>query len=228
MALNLVDWLFPRFCLSCGKIGTYLCDNCRFLVRPLVFQICPICQQPSFNGKTHKHCYQKESLNGLISIFPYRGIIKKAIIKLKYRFVTDLADDLISLIKVNLNLRLLPQGFVLIPVPLHPHRFNWRGFNQSALLAQKISERIGCGIDNDLLKRIKNTLPQVALKGDQRQINLESSFTVNKHHLNSKKIFKKPLVLIDDVWTTGATLKTAAKVLKESGFKNVWGLTICR
>ena len=228
MALNLVDWLFPRFCLSCGKIGTYLCDNCRFLVRPLVFQICPICQQPSFNGKTHKHCYQKESLNGLISIFPYRGIIKKAIIKLKYRFVTDLAQDLVNLIVNNSALKLLPKDFILVPIPLHYRRFNWRGFNQSTLLALKIGELLKKEVKTDFLKRVKNSFPQVALSGEQRKVNLKACFVANKQALNDEKLFKKPLVLFDDVWTTGATLKEACQVLKQAGFKNVWGLTICR
>jgi len=228
MKITLIDWLFPRFCLNCGKLEAYLCDDCRFLIRPLVAQICPVCQQLSFSGKTHKYCYQRESLNGLISLFTYRGIVKKAIIKLKYRFVTDLAGELADLVLTNFPFKLLPQDFILVPIPLHPYRFNWRGFNQSALLAQKISNLVDCDLRLGLLKKAKNTLPQVGLKGDQRQANLKDSFIVDKRELESLNNLKKPLVLFDDVWTTGATLKAAGKILKDLGFKKVWGLTICR
>jgi len=208
----LLDLLFPRYCLGCGQEGGYFCFQCQQEIKPLRFQISPV-----------------------ISLFSYEGVIKKAIIKLKYHFVTDLVEELSALIikaisqeKEFLWLKNLRRRkkVILIPLPLHYRRFNWRGFNQSELLGRKIAEGFGWQLRSDFLIRQKDTQPQVGLTGDKRYENVKGAFRINS---DSKMINPEyRILLFDDVWTTGSTLKEATKVLKRAGFKKVYGLTICR
>ena len=218
----LPDFLFPRRCLGCRKWGNYFCPACCPLILPLEKQICPVCQKPSGSGQTHPRCQTKYSLNGLISVFPYQGMIKEAIKKLKYRFVTDLAEELIDLVVISLP-PLFPKKAFLLPVPLHPKRQRWRGFNQAELLGEMLAKKKGWPIRSHLLSRIKYTSPQVKLKGKARQKNIKGVFEPQpKARLGSK------LILFDDVWTTGSTLKEAARMLKRRKSKEVWGLTLAR
>ena len=115
---------------------------------------------------------------------------------------------------------------ILIPVPLHPRRERWRGFNQSELLGKKLANHFGWQVKTDILSRQRYTQPQMSLKGQERKTNIIKAFKVNSPL--SDLIFSSPLIVFDDVWTTGSTLKEAGKALKMAGFKNVWGLTICR
>lgn len=223
--MSFLDWFFPRHCLSCDHKGHYFCPFCREGIQPLVVQICPVCQKPAIHGQTHPYCRSENSLDGLVSCFLYEGIIKKSIGKLKYRFLTDLAEELVELIVLFGPL----PGFekpILMPVPLHPRRERWRGFNQSELLGRKLASHFGWQVRTDLLSRQRYTQPQMSLKGKERKVNIIKAFKVNPHLPDS--IFKSHLIVFDDVWTTGSTLKEAGKVLKMAGFKNVWGLTIAR
>ncbi len=218
----LPDFLFPRKCLGCRQWGNYFCQTCRQLILPLEKQICPVCQKPSNSGRTHPHCQIKDSLDGLISVFPYQGAIKEAIKKLKYRFVTDLAEELIDLVTVSLP-PLLPQKAFLVPIPLHPKRERWRGFNQAELLGEILAQKMGWQARSRLLFRTKHTLPQVQLKGKMRQSNIQGVFKLKPRVKLGSKI-----IIFDDVWTTGSTLKEAGEVFKKRGMKEVWGLTLVR
>lgn len=157
-------------------------------------------------------------------------MVKKAIKKLKYKFVSDLSEELVNLFlsfcgedKTFSDFCLKPR-VVLVPVPLHPKRLKWRGFNQAELLGELISQGLGLEFAPHLLLRVKNTKPQVELDKKERQRNVRNAFRANlKFEIKNLKI-----ILFDDVWTTGATLKEAAKVLKRKGAKKVWGLTLAR
>jgi len=196
-------------------------------------QICPICGKASLGGATHQFCRRPLGLDGLTSIFAYKGVVAEAIKKLKYKFVRDLAEELVELFlsfcgeeKLFSDFCRLPD-VVLVPIPLHPRRLRWRGFNQAELLGELIAKNLGIKFTPDLLIRVKNTEPQVKLDKDQRQINIRRAFTLNKNsQFDNLGICN--FVLFDDVWTTGATLKEAGKVLKRNGAKKVWGLTIAR
>jgi competence protein ComFC len=228
-----LNLLFPKYCLGCGQEGRYFCLNCQKEIEPLKFQICPVCQQLSFNGLTHHACCNKNNLDGLIVFFPYQGILKKAIGKLKYYFITSLIEELSELIlkvalrQLNSQSSFLKNKVILLPVPLYKKRQNWRGFNQAELLAKNLSRNFNWEVRTDFLIRSKSTPPQVGLKGKERETNLKEVFVFN-HKIKMADFLKVKIILFDDVWTTGSTLKEAARVLKKAGFKKVFGLTICR
>jgi len=229
--MGILDFLFPRRCLGCGKVGGYFCSQCLNLLSLEPRRICPVCEHPSIGGITHPRCVRPWELDGLTSIFAYRGVIEKAIKKLKYKFVSDLASDLVELFlsfcgedKAFSNFCQEKDVF-LVPIPLHPRRLRWRGFNQSELLGKMIAENLDIGFVPDLLKRIKNTKPQIKLSKKERRKNIHNAFRISPNILISQY---PNILLFDDVWTTGSTLKECAKVLKQVGAKIVWGLTVAR
>jgi ComF family protein len=227
----LLDFFFPKKCLGCGRWGSYFCQTCLKTVNPFEEFICPGCRRPSILGKTHLACQKKCPLIGLTCLFPYQGPVKKAIKKLKYGLVTDLAEELITKL-LNRNLvknqgLILPKGkrITLIPVPLHPRKQRQRGFNQAALLGKLVTEKIGWDFNSELLIRRRYTKPQVKLKGQKRRQNIKGAFEVNQEVKLKKSVF---LIIFDDVWTTGSTLKECASALKKAGFRQLWGLTLAR
>lgn len=230
--MSLLDLIFPKRCLGCGRIGKYFCDRCSSIIRIIEpnESICPVCERLAIDGATHPVCKTRYALDGLTSFFHYKGVVREAIKSLKYRYVSDLADEFISLIPSFSLSRLtnLPtnQATVIVPIPLHPSRQKFRGFNQAELLGRILSQKIGISLKTNILKRVKKTTPQVEMKKrDARLKNMENVFSVNQLPINNSQL---SIFLFDDVFTTGATLRSAAAVLKRAGVKYVWAITMAR
>ena len=92
----LLDFLFPSTCVGCGKRGTYFCEAC-VSGFPTVRAICPHCRDGSIGGATHSRCKRPLGIDGLVSVFPYRGAVKGAVKRLKYRFVRDMVEQFVEL-----------------------------------------------------------------------------------------------------------------------------------
>lgn len=223
--MSIVDLLFPRSCLSCGKDGSYACLSCLSKLSELK-QICFECRRPSVDGMTHERCKRPWGLDGLVFLWPYQGVIRQAIIKLKYKFALEIAKELSGFITDHLQKRsvALPLRATLLPVPLYWYRKNWRGFNQADVIGKLVANRMEWDFRSDLLVRKRLKRPQTDLKRDERAENIRGVFTLNPNY----QLQSTSYILFDDVLTTGATMKEAAKVLKRSGAKSVWGLTIAR
>lgn len=224
----ILDLILPIECLGCGKEGTYLCSHCLETI-PLTNKfICPNCQRPSKNGATCQDCQNKTYLDGLIFAVDYKNpLIRKSFIKLKYSFVKELiyllAKPLVKLFEnTGLNQTINPD--LVIPIPLHKERFLYRGFNQSEILARILCQKFSWQLSNGILKKIKSTRSQTELKSQERQTNIKDAFKV----IDPKSIKNKNIVLIDDIFTTGATLEEAAKTLKRAGAKTVWAITLAK
>lgn len=228
------DFIFPKKCLGCSRWGEYLCENCINYIKVCEKGICPFCQKPSLYGLTHPVCWRPRGLNGLTSVFSYLGSVKNAVIRLKYRFATDLADTILELFlsfcgEDKAFCKFVSQKNVfLVPVPLHWQRKNWRGFNQAELLGKMIAQKLGIGFLPDLLVRTRYTTPQTKLKKEKRRQNIRGAFRLNKEAFSDILNLKSNILIFDDVWTTGATLKECTWVLKNNGAKTVWGLTLAR
>lgn len=195
-------------------------------------RICPVCERHAIGGATHPGCEKDKSLDGFTSIFTYKGIIRKGIGKLKYKFITDTASELVEIFLSSLGedenfSRFCRQSnVILVPVPLHPARERWRGFSQTKLLGKMIAQNLGIEMV-DLLIRTKNTKPQVGLKEDERKTNIKDAFAFNPT-VSRIPYHVSRVILFDDVWTSGSTLKEAGRTLKKAGAKHVWGLTLAR
>lgn len=230
--MNLLDLFFPKTCCGCHRFGSYLCSDCKkeILQTDLV---CPNCERLSIGGLIHPLCKRKYGLDGLWSLGIYQSTLQKAIKKLKYKFVSSLAEDLIDLMLEYIAYQTplfideikkdKGRGWVVVPVPLHPKREKWRGFNQSALLGKIFAKKLSLEYA-ELLKRTKHTKPQVSLKSWQRKKNISGAFSL----AISNKSLAVSVLLIDDVWTTGSTLRECCYILKRSGAKKVWAITLAR
>src|SRR3989338_1566821 len=237
MALSFLDLLFPKRCVSCGKFGAYICKSCFSKIEFIEKPICPICQRQAVGGKTHPGCQGRYRLDGLVVAARYRGPVKSAIAKVKYKLVYDIAKILIDLIVVNLWKFDLASDLILVPVPLHVRRKNWRGFNQAELLANLLSKSFGVSV-SDALIRIRQTKSQVGLKRDDRKENVRGAFALRPSGQKKRKSFDsaqgkiisevkgKNIILVDDVYTSGATMTECCKVLKKEGAGEVWGMAV--
>ncbi|OGE37847.1 hypothetical protein A3B45_02810 [Candidatus Daviesbacteria bacterium RIFCSPLOWO2_01_FULL_39_12] len=196
--------------------------------------VCPSCEDLAMGGQTHPICKKRFGLDGLWSLGIYQDPLRSAIQKLKYKGITELADILID---ITLEYWVKYQPFVLdqikkdqgvdwvvVPVPLYWWRVNSRGFNQSSLIGQSLSKKLGLDY-SEALKRTRYTKSQVKLKEKDRRKNIFDAFAISPDYT----LHPKPYVLlIDDVWTTGSTLRECCYVLKKNGAKKVWALTLAR
>ena len=113
---------------------------------------------------------------------------------------------------------------LILPVPLHPKRLRWRGFNQSVLLARQVSRAYGIPVDPFVVRRNKETPPQTQLTEEERRKNVRGVFSLNPQ----KRIEGKRVLLVDDVYTSGATVNECSRVLKKGGAQEVYVVTLAR
>lgn len=221
-----MDLLFPKLCLSCKRNGQYLCPICMAKVG-YAKTVCPSCNRFNFYGKPHDNCRTEISLNGLAPLWNYEGVLRESIIKLKFNFVREIAKELGELSSIEVQKFKFSSDSIIVPIPLHIYRKNWRGFNQTEEVARVLSERLKWRINTSLLLRNTHTKPQVKTNVRSRLENVSNIFVVNKNVVKSIP-FNTPLLLFDDVWTTGATIKEACRVLRLAGYTNVSGLVIAK
>jgi ComF family protein len=231
----IIDALFPVHCVSCWKEGRWLCQLCQTQIKILDFQVCPVCEEIiTEKGLLCPFCRseRKSSLNSLICTVSYEdSTTKKLIHNFKYRFIPDISNPLADFVIQGLIQNDSPLPDLICPVPLHPKRLRWRGFNQSLLLAQRISEELAplTKIEVlDILMRQRHNPPQMGIKNySERLKNVSDIFSLRPNSDHSK-IKNKKILLVDDVATTGATLEECARILKTSGAKKVFATVICR
>lgn len=235
----LLDLFFPKKCLSCGKAETYLCDSCFNKIEIAQNNKCPFCDRPVPNSLICKKCAEKYFLDKLIWATPYSNALIKELIKaFKYSYIKELAKPLSQLLIKPLTqcVRLsLTHNAVVMPIPLHKQRLRERDFNQAELLAKEIARYFSMPLETEAIKRTRFTTPQVKIKDYKtRRANIKNIFEINpkfakKCVAENKNLLKdETVILIDDVATTGATLSEAAKVLKQAGVKEVWGLVVAK
>ncbi len=230
--MSLLDVIYPKFCLGCGTFGTYCCTNCLRSLPPLSVLKCPKCEKVTPDGRTHPWCQTKYGLDGLISFYPYRGIIQKAIKGIKYRLAFRIAGDVLQSIPEKQQLLInkiikTEHAVMLIPIPLHASRQRVRGFNQAEIIAHRLSTLLSVSIQAGILERVVKTQPQVEMRyRNERFKNMKHVFAIKKR--NPYSIQGASVFLVDDVFTTGATLQSATEVLKRAGAKHVFGITIAQ
>lgn len=232
----LLELFFPSFCLGCKKEGTFLCYDCKSTLEISEYNYCLCNKDPlrlpagEKNGRCNR-CRDKK-LSGLYFALPYKEkfLTRKLIYQFKYKsrikaLAKPLSEILIEHFVLAKNLEThLWENSLLIPVPLQKAKQKDRGYNQSEELAKELGHMLNVPLVSDNLLKIKKTLPQMKLSAKDRQENLKGAFKIkNPQEITGKKIF-----LVDDVYTTGATMEECAKTLKEAGAKQVWGIVIAR
>lgn len=196
-------------------------------------QICPVCTRPSRYGLLHTTCYKPHALNGLTCLWAYEGIARKIITKAKYKFYYDILRELlvhsswfIDKPEFSYFLKFIATNPAVVPVPLHPDREKWRGFNQAAVIGRSLAARHSLAFSSHLLLRVRDTGHQTGRNREERLRAVGGAFSLasKTHHPTSN------VLLVDDVWTTGATLSECCRVLKKGlpAGRQVWGLVLAR
>src|SRR3989344_2850430 len=215
----LLDFIFPKKCVGCGKFGQYFCKGCFAQIEFVEKPICPVCQRQAIEGRVHPGCSGKYRLDGLVVACGYSGPVKRAIAKVKYKWVWDIEKIFVELLVKNLWRFDLPENVILVPVPLHFKRKNWRGFNQSEILAKSLASKFNVEY-LELLIRKRETRTQVGLTRDERKENVRGAFKIMAEARG------RSIILVDDVFTSGATMAECANVLKRAGAKSAWGMAV--
>lgn len=225
-----LDILIPPRCLKCSTLvdiqGT-LCPSCW---ASITFIDSPLCERCGF---PFEHDMEGEALCGACieapplyekarSLMVYNQEARDLILYLKHGDGTHLAPYI-----TDWMLKFAPEAYdLIVPVPLHWTRLFWRSYNQSALLGNALSKSLGIPTLPDALVRQRRTPSQGGLSRKGRNENVKGAFAANKKHISLLK--GKAILLVDDVWTTGATVIECAKVLKKAGATSIYILTIAR
>lgn len=219
----LLNTLFPKYCLNCHKIGSYICSDCKkHIIRHK--QICIICNHYSPLGQTHPQCQKHSYLDGIIIATQYKKLTKKALYQIKHNLNYNIIDDLLSntLVSPAITKIINQQQFSFITeVPMHSKKQSKIGFNQAILITNWIKDNYSLKHQSTLQKNIQ-TISQKDLNRMDRLFNIQDSFSI----LPNLDLTNQNILLIDDVTTTGATLEECAKILKQNQAFKVWGLVI--
>lgn len=238
-ALAFVDLLLPPFCPLCrarldeGRRDP-LCGSCWDRLERLSPPYCRTCGRPfpRFDpggapeaGPCEPCRRRRPRFSYARAATLYGERVREAVHALKFQGKTALARPLGDLM-AEVGSRVLPVAAVdcLVPVPLHPSREAERGFNQSVLLARRVSRRWGVPVEPRALRRRRSTPSQTDLDAEARRANVKDAFQVYR----SRAVDGRHVLLIDDVFTTGATVSECARVLLDAGARTVGVLTVAR
>ncbi len=218
--------IFPDFCVMCAQAGDRLCLSCAKDVVKLGDHGCCLCGFPLGSLPASSICIacasQRPEFDTHSSLFVYDGVIRDLIHKFKYH--GDFA--VLGWIKQQIaDCFCETETFdVIVPVPLHAKKLKQRGFNQSLELARLVAKIMAKPCLSSVVIRTVDTSSQTNLNRDQRMQNIKNAFQVVRQDL----IESKKVLLVDDVFTTGATLNAVSKVLKQSGAATVQAFTLAR
>lgn len=212
--MGLTDFLFPKKCVNCKRFGDFLCADCFSKIKYV----------EEFNHDS------SGSLNGAVSVVIYNGVVRKLIRQFKYKpYISGLGETISEIMNEGLAQNESLYNFIkqfkpiVIPIPLSSNRFRERGYNHAEIIASQVAKYFHLKIEPRILVRIKDTKPQYKLNKEARVKNLAGAFGIRENQQIPKSV-----VIIDDLATSLATLKEAARVLKQKGSKRVLGVTFAR
>ena len=207
---KLLSVVAPHLCSGCGQIGATFCDNCKYNIIRVSFLGCVLCEKLSKNGicDEHKVAFNQAWVVGIRS-----GALQRLIGGFKFRNMKAASVDLADLL--HRRLPILPESTVFIPVPTSPAHMRERGYDHMLLIARDLGRRRHLPVYQFL--RRDNVLTQHHASRKERLVQARSAFRVEGA--------VDPLatyILLDDVITTGATIKQAALLLRGAGANTIW------
>jgi ComF family protein len=226
-----LEFFLPRMCLFCGvPVGeaapVAVCPDCQGQIEWVESPLCSSCglmfTARDGNDRVCGDCRaDPPPFSRARAAALYQGPAAQAITRFKFTRQMAYLPLMHHWLKRPPCLELVAAADLLVPVPLHPQRLKARGFNQSLLLAQAFPEK---PLAREALVRTRHTVPQVGLKPRERRDNVKGAFAV----ADPARVARQKVLLIDDLYTTGATVKECAKVLRQAGAPQVEVLTVAR
>lgn len=248
--MNLLDLLFPVKCPVCGQLlkrkEKGVCQNCRKSLPRVIEPTCSRCGKP-IEKDTQEYCrdcsrkrqaagiessrtegdlFRKDPICQGTALWLYTDSMKRAIANFKYNGCYGdgvfYAEEMVRFRRERLEEW---QPDYVIPVPLHRRRRWFRGYNQAACVAEELGMRIEVPVASTALERICSTRPQKGLDDRNRRDNVKDAFRVGSGW--QEKLRGRRVLLVDDIYTTGATLEACASVLCDAGVKKVYFACLC-
>lgn len=207
-----LNTLFPPACCICGKIDkNWICSNCKKRVERLEKS----CVLDIENKK-----YEK-----LLYIFKYESLIRKLMLRYKFSNKAYLNNFFATVItQSDENCKLLKKYDMIIPVPMHKKKMQKRGYNQTELIGEKLEKILNIPSRTDILQKVVNTTTQSKLSGKARQSNIKHAFFIK----NDIEVEDKKIILLDDIYTTGATSEECSRILKDAGASEILVLVLAK
>lgn len=214
----ILGFIFPNICCICNNRlndEVLVCSNCWDSLEPIKDQ----------ESSTVDNAYYS-SIN---AIWDFSDTFKEIIHLLKYEKKLIIGQIIANKLYKSYKKDFFFKFDIIIPVPLHHTRLRERGYNQAYVIAKELSKLSNIKVKKNILKRKSNNISQTHLSKQERAKNIDALFGINSKNKNAiKEIENKKILIIDDVYTTGATVNGCAKVLKEAGAKSIEILTAAR
>lgn len=203
---KLADCLFPVFCVQCGAEGAWWCRDCRG----------PRAGEPRFFDAA-------PPLDGLAAIFSYNSEspIGRLIQQFKYGYGSAAAELWAEILPGQLPFPAATAPAGVVPVPLYPRRERERGYNQAGVIGRLLAEKLCLPFAAEALERVRATRQQARLSRSERVENVRGAFV-------SRRPSPENVILVDDVFTTGATMAECAAALKANGAGLVFGFVLAK
>ncbi len=223
----MLDIVFPPICPVCNKIASSgrICPGCERKLSPVDGPLCEKCGKSVDEGERFctdcrigSHLYDEGC-----AAFEYDEYMSESMYRFKYNGKREFADWYAAAMASKLTTKIRawkPQ--VIIPVPVHKSRLKKRGYNQAYLIAKELSEHLSIPVRDDLTSRVTDTKVQKELGAASRQNNLKKAFNVTPNVVKYESV-----LIVDDIYTTGATIDALAGALKAAGVRKVYFATVC-
>lgn len=227
--MKLLDIIYPPRCPMCQALlrpgKELICPVCKRKLPYIREPICVSCGKP-LRKEEEEYCFdckrRGHQFDQGISVWEYNEMVRNSIYRYKYKQKREYAGFYIEEMIKELNRKAAVwKPELIIPIPIHRSRLRQRGYNQAALLADGISAGLRVPVREELLIRRRKTTPQKELNVRERRNNLRQAFAVTEPLETVGN-----LLLVDDIYTTGATLDVAAELLKAAGAKRVYFITL--
>ncbi len=228
-----IDVILPPACPVCGQPKHYyngrridICRSCQDAVSYVKEPVCLKCGKPVKSDEQefctdcsrHEHSYDQAA-----AVYEYSSAVKNSIYRFKYHNKREYADVYAKeMMKACGHMIKMWNPDAIIPVPVHSSRLRSRGYNQAQLIAVQLGRLSGIPVDDVSLLRVKKTAPMKELGNSERIKNLQNAFQVN-----GKVVIYSKVLIVDDIYTTGATFDACAKALKDAGVQRVYGISLC-
>lgn len=229
----LLDLVYPPTCLDCDAptaAHDSLCPGCFAKLRPITRPYCPVLGLPfeislGAGVRSAEAIADPPPFDRARSAVLYNEVARAIVSRLKYGDRPELAGFCARLM-LPAGGEFWGEGPVLVPVPLHRRRQFERRYNQSTELARAIARRTGLAVDTGLVARSRQTRQQVGLSNDARQRNVAGAFRAHPEAL--RRLKGRGVVLVDDVITTGSTVKAITRELRRAGIAKIDVISFAR
>lgn len=229
-----LDLVYPRSCSGCGRAldldDSHVCWDCKADIEIVVHPFCSVCGDP-LEGRIDSAytCYrcneEPPHFDRARSAARFRGSLPRLVHQLKYGSAFWLEDDLADLLHACCQTHFEPGAADFVTcVPLFHVRRRERGYNQAALLARGLAQRLNLPFQPKVMKRLRDTRSQTHLTAPERASNVRLAFSVTRPSV----VLGRRVLLVDDVMTTGATVNECARALKSAGAAGVLVVTLAR